>query len=225
MTGTPPGAREAKKAGTRLALVAAANQMFAERGYEQTTVRDIAEAAKVTQRTFYRYFDGKEDLIAGEFRSWLADLERAIVSRAAAEQPFTAVHRALISVGARQGPATTPAPAWMFSDRPFAGLRQSAPRPLLRLEESIARALLTRLRGAADHGAGNHPPAPDDEFTAQVIARAAVAGLRSAIIRHRELRRRGRASPGVEQLLGRAFAVMVSQAPDASAVGQGGGVG
>jgi AcrR family transcriptional regulator len=40
-------------------------RLFGGLGYDATTVGDIARAADVTQRTFYRYFDGKEDLIAG----------------------------------------------------------------------------------------------------------------------------------------------------------------
>jgi AcrR family transcriptional regulator len=80
----PTGRREAHKQATRAALRAAAMGLFAEQGYDVTTVADIARAADVTQRTFYRYFDGKEDLIAGEYRSWLTLLAGAIRARPAA---------------------------------------------------------------------------------------------------------------------------------------------
>ena len=77
----PEGRREASKRATRAAILAAAKEMFADHGFEATTVRDIARAADVTERTFYRYFDGKEGLIAGEFLAWLAILRQAIIER------------------------------------------------------------------------------------------------------------------------------------------------
>jgi hypothetical protein len=102
-----------------------------------------------------------------------------------------------------------PAPLWLFTDRPFAGLRLSAPRPLLRFEATIAGAILARSRSGT--GTGGSPDAAE-EFRAQVIARVAVAAFRSAVIRHRELRKRGEtALPGIGQLIDAAFSVVRDQ--------------
>jgi AcrR family transcriptional regulator len=198
----PTGRREAHKQATRAALRAAAMRLFAEQGYDATTVGDIARAANVTQRTFYRYFDGKEDLIAGEYGSWLTLLARAIRDRPGAEPPLAAVWQAMISVGQQAGADDSPAPLWLFTGRPLAGMRQSGSRPLLRLEAAIADALLDRARP------GGGPPGREAEFQAQVVARVAVAVFRSAMIRHRDLVASGESSPGVGVLLGQAFAVI-----------------
>jgi len=63
--------RQRKKDATHQAITDAAWELFAEKGYEETSVNDIAERANVAPRTFFRYFPTKEDVIYPEFEEML----------------------------------------------------------------------------------------------------------------------------------------------------------
>lgn len=215
---SPTGRREANKLATRTALRHAAARLFAQQGYDATTIAQIARAAEVGERTFYRYFDGKDDLLAEQTLAWMNVLHEAICSRPADEGPYLAVARAMTAEVARLAADTEGGGAWLLTElpRPVAVLRRATPAPLRRLERSIADAILYRLNAGADAPdltpgqarARRQVEAPGPaaaQFQAQLLARAAVATLRTAVSHHRELVRGGTASPGPGRLLDDAF--------------------
>src|SRR5271166_351627 len=57
------GLRELKRQRTRQALISAAMRLFAEKGYEQTRVAEIAAAAEVSTKTFFNYFTSKDEVL------------------------------------------------------------------------------------------------------------------------------------------------------------------
>ncbi|MGW4469105.1 TetR/AcrR family transcriptional regulator [Nonomuraea sp. NPDC004354] len=88
------GLRARKKARTRRALVEGAMRLFAEKGFEQTTLAEIAASAEVSTRTFFSYFAGKEDIVffdAGE------RLDRTL-TMVAARRPGESVAQLLLRV-------------------------------------------------------------------------------------------------------------------------------
>ena len=68
------GLRQRKKARTRRALADAAMLLFAERGYEETTVADLAAAVDIAPRTFFSYFPAKEDVLFADIDDRIAAL-------------------------------------------------------------------------------------------------------------------------------------------------------
>jgi AcrR family transcriptional regulator len=60
---TTPGLRERRRVRVKLMVQAEALKLFADKGYEQTTIDDIAHASAMSPRTFFRYFPTKEDVV------------------------------------------------------------------------------------------------------------------------------------------------------------------
>ncbi|MEU0406352.1 TetR family transcriptional regulator [Streptomyces griseorubiginosus] len=88
--------RERKKQRTREALLRVAIELFTTRGYEGTTVDDIADAVGVSQRTFFRYFAGKEDAALALDEMTVARFVEAVRARPAHETPLEALRQAVL---------------------------------------------------------------------------------------------------------------------------------
>lgn len=196
-----PGKREERKLATRRAIQSAADTLFDSRGYADTTIKDIADAAGVTERTFFRYFSGKEALLVRDIEEFLPILGAEIRQRPVVERPLDAVQNSFLGLLDRLR-ATRPNLSWLFHDGPPGPkLAKSTPGLLLKLEQEIIDALADRL-----HTHDEQPP--DQEFTAQVLARCAVAALRSAGIRYWQLGPGSDARPTEAELINQAFDIL-----------------
>ena len=90
--------RERNKIRTRKALSRAAMTLYKEQGFENTTIDQIAAAADVSRRTFFRYFPCKEAVCFPHAHDWMEGLARQMESRAEGEPPFAALRRAAASL-------------------------------------------------------------------------------------------------------------------------------
>lgn len=95
--------RARKKAATKQSIQQHALRLFVQKGYDATTVDEIAAAAGVSHMTFFRYFPRKEEVV--EYDEYDPLIEDLIVARPSDEPALVAVHQA-IRVGLEQVLAT-----------------------------------------------------------------------------------------------------------------------
>jgi AcrR family transcriptional regulator len=168
--GAGPVVRDAKKAATRRALVGHAVELFERHGFEKTTVDDIVAAAGVSQRTFFRHFAAKEDVVFDGLPERLAELT-ALLAGAPTEQPaWTAVRdsmRRLTREYTDEDPELTARRIRLWMTEPLIYARWT--EYSLAWERELAE-FLTRRTG---DGVGF-------DVDAEVVAAAVVAVLRAA---------------------------------------------
>jgi AcrR family transcriptional regulator len=97
-TVTPPGRRDRKKNRTRQDLVAAATKLFATHGFDETTTEDIAEAADVSQRTFFRHFPSKEAVLYGDMDDLLMRFRDILDGRPNKEPLVVSIRESILAL-------------------------------------------------------------------------------------------------------------------------------
>jgi len=157
------GLRERKKARTRASIREHALRLFREQGYQATTVEQIAEAAEVSQSTFFRYFPTKEDVVLRD------DFELRIFE-AFERQPPQLGPIAAIRAAVSEALATLTAAEWA-EFRETSELSFSVPEIRARTFDELARTI----QAMTDVLARRVGRAPDD-LAVQAIA-GAVFGI------------------------------------------------
>ncbi|WP_298158291.1 TetR/AcrR family transcriptional regulator [Brevundimonas sp.] len=160
------GLRERKRADTQARVHIAAMDLFGRKGFESTTLDDIANAAGVSRRSLFHYFASKEDIVLST-KAGLGDLIEAAVARRPAEEPLLEMaEHALTDMAADfQGPGPR-ALARLIHDTP--ALRAGDQAKYEALERRLAQAMAAR-KGLS----------PDD-LQARVVATTAIGVLRMA---------------------------------------------
>jgi AcrR family transcriptional regulator len=184
------GLREEKKQQTRAALVEAAARLFAEKGYDRTTVADIAAAAGVSTRTFFGYFRAKEDVLFAGTDERLRAIAEAF-DAVQADSPLDAVQQILERVMAASGDLSSPGRLAIMLARPE--LQAQALQRLIAAHRLIAE----RLRRAY----------PDrlDATLSRAVAGALIGALVGAVLTGIE---RGDSPRGLRRRMSRALTLL-----------------
>jgi AcrR family transcriptional regulator len=126
------GLRERKKLQSRQHISNVATSLFIERGFEQTTIADVAAAAEVAKMTVTNYFAQKEDLVFDRADMLIRLLADAVLQRTAGESVLAAVRRAYDADVVEQSPILG------FAGVSFARLVESSPALRAREREIFA---------------------------------------------------------------------------------------
>ncbi|MEU9989193.1 TetR family transcriptional regulator [Streptomyces sp. NPDC048045] len=184
-------AAPAAKPPMRDALVAAAFQLFLERGYEQTTVDDIVTLAGVGRRSFFRYFPSKEDVVFPDHERCLADMSTFLTESAEDDEPVRRVCDAarLVLRMYAENPAFSVQRYRLTKKVP--GLRAYELSVVWRYERALAAYLRGRFAGR-----------PDGTLRADVVAAAVVAAHNNALRSWLRSDGKGDAGVAVDHALG-----------------------
>jgi AcrR family transcriptional regulator len=143
----PRSLRKRKHELVRQELSRVAWELFSKEGYEATTVSDIARAAGVSRRTFFRYYASKEDVAVGTSAAYAEDFLAAFARRPKEEPPLVSIRRVLRPLVAERVADVPRSLAIVRLLRRSRTLRRAMLERHARLEERLA-ALIAKRTGA-----------------------------------------------------------------------------
>ncbi|MFB6889837.1 TetR family transcriptional regulator [Kitasatospora sp. NPDC056327] len=203
--GGPGGRRAAaQRQQMRQDLATAAMELFASQGYEETTVDQIAAAAGVARRTFFRYFRSKEEAIFPDHDDTLVRVADLLASAEPEEHPLDVVCRGIKEVLRMYASTPGVSVARYQLIRQVPTLREREIAVVARYERLFTRYLLGRFDTAGEIPSGWQRAGEDDSMLAEVSA-AAVVAAHNHVLR-RWLRAGGRGD--VEEQLDHSFEVI-----------------
>ncbi|WP_190076500.1 TetR/AcrR family transcriptional regulator [Streptomyces daghestanicus] len=178
------GLRERKKRATRAALTEAAVRLAAEHGAERVTVEAISAAAGVSVRTFFNYFDTRDDVFVLTGAETGANVRKALLAASARLSPLEALREALT---AELAEAEQRHELWRLHGE----VLRAAPHLLVRVlaahladETELAEAVAERIgpgRGAAPPGTSHEERRKALDLYPRVLAAVAVTAVRVSV--------------------------------------------
>jgi AcrR family transcriptional regulator len=137
---------ERKQELVREELSRAAWDLFTHKGYEKTTVAEIARAAGVSRRTFFRYHASKEDVLVATSDAFAQAMLDAVAARPVSEAPLVAIRHALVHVLEQEAERPDFMKGIIRLLRESPALRRAMLDRHARMEERLAALLADRLR-------------------------------------------------------------------------------
>jgi AcrR family transcriptional regulator len=155
------GLRERKQQLTKKAILEAAIDLFAKNGFDETTIDDIAGAAFVSRRTFFRYFESKDDLMAEQISSLVSAVKRAVQSspKIASKAELLRFVVSTLATGSVAEPGT---PKVLEIVARYPAAREALAKSLVSVQRQIEDAFEIRCK---------------DAFTAQVLSSLTISAL------------------------------------------------
>lgn len=194
--GGTAGLRERKKLETRTSLRRAAVRLYLEHGPSAVTVQDICEAAGVSPRTFFNYFDTKDDAVFDWDQRLTCQLVETLETLPANETPLSALHHAI----AVTLPVLVEDPDWHTRGAVLRENPELAPKLVhnsRRMEDALTRAMARRT------GEG------EDALRPRLLAGCGLVALRTALVGWTP----DNHADGLLALLDEAFAALASGLP------------
>ena len=167
------GRRERKKADTRAALLESARRLFETKGFSHTTVQQITELADVSERTFFRYFQSKEDLLLPGLTAFLDSIASEFEDNPTFGDPLMAlsdsVETVLMNEITRSGFMPMPLPE-PWTDN----LAARVAKVYLEWERRLTAIMRQKI-------SRNYPATEDLDLVAEVVARCGVGAMRATL--------------------------------------------
>jgi AcrR family transcriptional regulator len=189
--------RSKSRANLRAEIAEVAFKVFAERGFDQVTATEAAEAAGISRASFFRYFDSKEDAVFVAQEEMGVKIAAALRERPAGEDAWTALRRSLDVAVATYQRSPDEALARLRLIRGTPTLRAHQLERLAQWREAIGAALAARIE------------VDDDDIKVEALAGAALGAFNAAAARWAQ-------SDGAEDLIGlidEAFEVIAEPFP------------
>jgi len=172
MAATPPNAADPRaqaRASVRAKIAQAVFTIFAERGFEETTASEAAEAAGISRASFFRYFSSKEEVVFAAQEAMGEEIAAALGERPAEEDTWTALRRAFDAAVRNYERSPSEALARVRLARGTPALRAHALERQLQWRQMISDVLAPRL--GLERG----------DVRAAALAGAALAALDAAV--------------------------------------------